>query len=71
MPFTANETLSALDDAGAALSVAHMAAERLKARMGYLASVDDRRDIRDVIAAIERAQQYHYQARREAGKQKG
>jgi hypothetical protein len=68
MSYTENRTLSALDNAAAALSSAHMAAERLRARLGYLASPEQQRDLADMLAAIERAQQYHYPARREAGK---
>lgn len=69
MPFTEQQTLSALDDAGGALSSALMAARRLRDRMGYLASPEDRADIRDVIAAVERAQQHHYRARQETSEQ--
>jgi hypothetical protein len=66
MAYTEDPTLSALDDAGAALSSALMAATRIKARMGYLASPEDRADIRDTISAIENALAYHRQARRAA-----
>ena len=70
MPYTENPVLSALDDAAAALSTAHMATERLRARLGYLASDDDKRDLRDILRAIERAQEYHYQARQQAGEKR-
>jgi hypothetical protein len=66
MAYTENPTLSALDDAAAALSSALMAATRIKARLGYDAAPATQADIRDLILAIELARLAHIQARRAA-----
>lgn len=70
MPYTVNKVLSALDDAGGYLSEAHMAAVRLRARLGYTAGEDELRDLADILRAIDAARQCHYEARREAGERK-
>lgn len=66
MPYIENPTLSALDNAGGAIDAALMAATRLKARMGYLASPEDRADVRDIIVGLEIAKLEHIRARRAA-----
>lgn len=66
--YTEDRTLSALDDAAAALSDARGALRVLWALLGYTMSDEQRREIRRAEAAIDRALDHHRKARQEAGR---
>lgn len=81
MQFTENPTLSALDDAAGALSLAASQAERIRRRakvlrrlLGYLISPEQQEALDDIAqaagiveAAVERAFAHHREARKQAG----